>query len=169
MSKLKYIIIIIVTFAVSYFIHNLDLRCKSYPEFNKDKFNFQMKYDDIFYNLDTYNDIFSYGLAWDRDTVISYRVSDKLKREVYSILVDIDIYRYPENYAPTTTFRKLPADYYYLKYSFDSISYTINWRENTESTNRDAVKLRKLFRFIISEIENDSIINSLPPSLIFKL
>ena len=169
MSKLKYLFVIIITFVVSYFINNLDFYRSKYPEFSKDKFNFQMKYNDIYYNLNTYNDTFTYGLSWDRDTIISYKVSDKFKREVYSKLVDIDIFRYPKNYAPTTTFRRLPADYYYLKYSFDTINYTINWRENTESKNRDAVKLRNLFRFIISNIENDTIINRLPQSQIFKL
>ena len=127
-------------------------------------FNFLAKVYHDTYTIDTYSNTLTKLIDWESDTIITFHVSNEFREKIYHILRDIDIYKYPKNYAPTSTIRVSPSSSYYLKFTIDSDTTVINWTENTESEKKDAKKLRYLFSTIYDYLEQDERIKALPDS-----
>jgi len=136
----------------------------SYEKEMPSNFNFLAKVEFETYILDTYNSSLTKTIDWENDTVIFFETSQEFKEIIYDILRDIDIYKYPKNYAPTSTIRVSPSSSYYLKFTLDSDTSIINWEENTESKIKEAKKLRMLFETIIEYLKQDNRVKSLPES-----
>lgn len=134
----------------------------TYDKKMPDNFNFLAKVHNNTYTLDTYNNELIKKINWNKDTTIKFIVSDKFRVEIYNRLRDIDIYKYPKNYAPTSTVKVSPSFSYYLKYTIDSTTNIINWDLNTESEKKDAKQLRKLFDKIYNYLEQNEKIKRLP-------
>jgi hypothetical protein len=145
-------------------VFGCDRRSTNYPETMPNDFNFISNIADSSYVLDTYKAKLTKKIDWELDTAISYRLSLAEKQKIYTILKEIDIYRYPPNYAPTTRVRLRPSFSYQFEFTLNGGDYKINWKENTESETKDAKELRNLFREIQSDIEKDSQVKKLPES-----
>jgi len=137
-------------------------RSTSYEKLMPVDFNFSATIDFEAYTLDSYNNTLVKQFDWERDTLITFHVKKEFKEKIYSILRDIDIYKYPENFAPTSTTNILPYSPYYFKFTMDSITTSLNWIENTNSEIKDAKKLRTLFIEIRDYIEQDKRADTLP-------
>jgi len=74
----------------------------------------------------------------------------------------MDIFKYPTNYAPTSTISISPSLSYNFEFTMNSITSKINWKENTNSENRNAKKLRNLFEEIGEYIVENKEVKSLP-------
>lgn len=136
----------------------------SYSETMPNDFNFISNIADSSYVLGTYNDKLTKVIDWNLDTTISYQFPINEKQKIYKLLTKIDIYKYPENFAPTSTIKVSPAFSYRFKFTMQGVDYKINWQENTESEIKDSRELRKLFFEIQKIIENDDLVKELPES-----
>lgn len=145
-------------------IFGCEQRLTNYPDIMPNDFNFISNIADSSYILDTYNDKLTKTIDWDIDTTISYKIPFTEKQKIYEILKKIDIFKYPENYAPTSKKDVSPSFSYRFDFTMNGIDYKINWKENTESEIKDARELRKLFIEIQKNLENDDIIKELPKS-----
>lgn len=134
----------------------------NYPTEMPDDFNFIAKINSDEYTIDTYNNRLTKTLDWDKDTVITYELTDLEKERIYKIFVKIDIYNYPKEFAPTSRGRILPSFEFHMKTTFNSNTKEIIWVENTESKIRKARKLRKVFNEIFKNILEDERIRMLP-------
>ena len=143
-------------------VFSCERRTTKYPETMPNDFNFISNIAESSYILDTYKDKLTKTIDWERDTTISYQLSLAEKQRIYSILKEIDIYHYPQNYNPTTRVRVRPSFSFEFEFTLNGVDYKINWKENTESDTRDAKKLRNLFRMIQNTIENDAQVKKLP-------
>ena len=132
-------------------------------------FNFCAHISSDSYTINTYNNTLTKTIDWEKDTTISLKVSSEFKESIYKLLKEIDIARYPYNYAPTSTANILPSFSYEIKYTMDSIARSIKWEENTYSENRDAKRLRNVFIEIEKYIEQKEEVKSLPDSERFFL
>jgi hypothetical protein len=139
-------------------------RLSHYPDTMPNDFNFISNIADGEYILDTYKSKLTKTIDWDTDTTISYKIPFAEKQKIYKILKKIDIFQYPENYAPTSKKDVFPSFTYRFEFTMNDIDYKINWQENTESEIKDARELRKLFIEIQKYLENDYIIKELPES-----
>jgi hypothetical protein len=127
-----------------------------------DDFDFVVKINSNSYQINTYESILTKNLDWDKDTTISFHVTMDMKNEIFDYLKKIDIYKYPENYAPTSTLIALPSLTYYFEFTAEDQKTIINWEENTASETRDARRLRKLFHKIHDYIYQDERVKNLP-------
>ncbi len=127
-------------------------------------FNFVAKIEDESFILNTYEDKLTKTIDWDVDTTITYYLSEKDKKSIYQIMKNIDIHRYPSNYAPISVVSISPSFSYYIKFTLNEVDYTINWVEHTESTCKDAKELRSLFLNIQDCFIKDKRVNELPES-----
>ena len=143
-------------------VFGCDRRSTKYPETMSNDFNFISNIADSSYVLDTYKDKLTKKIDWNLDTTISYQLSVAQKQNIYKILKKIDIYKYPENYNPTSTVSVSPSFSYQFEFTLNGVDYKINWKENTESETKVAKELRNLFREIQNIIEKDSQIKKLP-------
>lgn len=143
-------------------VFGCDRRSTNYPETMPNDFNFISNIAESSYILDTYKDKLTKTIDWELDTTISYQLSLAEKQNIYSILKEIDIYHYPQNYNPTTRVRVRPSFSYQFEFTLNGVDYKINWKENTESDTWDAKKLRKLFREIKNTLEKDDQVKKLP-------
>ena len=125
-------------------------------------FNFEIQLDSKLYVINGYNNTLSKGFDWDRDTTISFDIGEVLKEKVYSALVKLDINKYPENYAPTTTTRIYPSFEYSVVYTISGITKSVSWTENTESNEKEAKALRKFFNSISEELIGNEKVQNLP-------
>lgn len=139
-------------------------RHTNYPETMPNDFNFFTNIADSSYILDTYKDKLTKTIDWDADTTITYELSLSERQKIYKILKAIDIYKYPENYAPTSTVNVSPTFSYRFEFTLNGVDYKINWKENTESDTKDAKELRTLFQEILKAIETDDRVKKLPES-----
>ncbi|HZL08599.1 MAG TPA: hypothetical protein VFC65_01265 [Prolixibacteraceae bacterium] len=136
----------------------------SYPDTMPNDFNFVLDVGHSSYVLDTYNNKLTKAIDWELDTTISYQLPLNERQRIYKILKNIDIYKYPENYAPTSTVTILPTAPYVFEFTLNGVDSKINWEENTESETKDAKELRKLFFEVVSTFEKDGRVKSLPES-----
>lgn len=127
-------------------------------------FNFLAKVDFDSYTLDTYNNSLIKEIDWKKDTLINFPVDKDFKEKIYSILRNIDINKYPDNYAPASKISISPSSTFYFKFTTDSITRELNWETNTESETNDAKKLRSLFKTILDFLEQDKTVKTLPES-----
>ena len=159
----KVIAILIILFSLIIIVFlGYDRTITNYEKKMPADFNFLAKVKFDTYVIDTYNNTLTKTIDWENDTVISFQTSIEFKEKIYNILRDIDIYKYPENYAPTSTIKISPSSSYFLKFTLGSDTTLINWEENTESENIDAKKLRKLFMTIYNYLEQNERVKSLP-------
>jgi len=145
-------------------VFGCDRRSTKYPETMPNDFNFSSNIADSSYMLDTYKDKLTKTIDWGLDTTISFQLSLTEKQNIYKIFKEIDIYKYPENYAPKSTLKVFPTFSYQLGFTLNGVDYKINWKENSESDTKDAKELRKLFREIQNTIEKDDQVKKLPES-----
>lgn len=127
-------------------------------------FNFEVSLGTDSYRIDTYKETYTKAIDWEKDTMITLRLTREEKELIYETIRKIDIYKYPENYAPTSTISVSPSFSFTIKITMDGIDHSINWTENTESETKDAKSLRKLFEVITEQIENHKEIKELPES-----
>jgi hypothetical protein len=127
-------------------------------------FNFISSIADSSYILDTYKNKVTKTIDWELDTTISFVLPVSEKQKIFKILKEIDIYKYPQNYAPTSTVKVSPTFSYQFEFTLNGVDYKINWKENTESETKDAKELRKLFLEIQKILENNDLIKDLPES-----
>ena len=139
-------------------------RSSNYPDSMPNDFNFISNIEDNSYILNTYTNKLTKTIDWEQDTTIAYQLPFKEKQKIYALLKQIDIYKYPENYAPVSTINVSPTFSYHFEFTLNEVDYKINWKENTESEIRDARRLRKLFFEIRNMIEKDEEVRNLPES-----
>jgi hypothetical protein len=139
-------------------------RSTKYPDTIPDDFNFIMKIEDCAYIIDTYRNTLIKTIDWETDTAISFQLTQEEKEKIFNTLKSIDIYKYPENYAPTSTKTVSPSYSYYLKFTINKDDYEISWQENTESEIEDARNFRNLFQEFKKFIEKDERVKTLPKS-----
>ncbi|NPD45463.1 hypothetical protein [Lentimicrobium sp. S6] len=139
-------------------------RSSDYSDSMPDDFNFIANIADNSYIFDTYRGKLTKTIDWKRDTTISYQLPIGEKQKIYKLLKNIDIYKYPLNYAPTSTVKISPTFSYCFKFTINGIDHKINWKENTESEIKEARELRKLFLEIQNILEKDELIIELPLS-----
>lgn len=165
-KKRKDIKILIVLLAIGLIIgvSGCERRSTNYPDTMPDDFNFISNIKDGSYILDTYSNKLTKTIDWEHDTTITYQLPIKQKQKIYALLKHIDIYKYPENYAPVSTINVSPTFSYQFEFTLNGVDYKINWKENTESEVRNAKKLRKFFFEINDIIEKDEEARSLPES-----
>jgi hypothetical protein len=143
-------------------IFGCDRRLTNYPITMPNDFNFFSNIADSSYVLDTYKNKLTKTIDWELDTTIAFVLPLSEKQKIYKIFKKIDIYKYPENYAPTSTVSVSPSFYYQLEFTLNGVDYKINWKENTESDTKEAKELRKLFQEIQKAIEKDERVKKLP-------
>ena len=139
-------------------------RSTNYSDTMPSDFNFILSIAENSYILDTYNGKLTKAIDWELDTTISYQFSTDQKQKIYELLNKIDIYKYPENYAPISTVDVSPTFSYRFEFTINGVDHKINWKENTESEVKDARELRKLFFEIQTILEKDNLIRELPES-----
>jgi len=127
-----------------------------------DDFDFIVKINSKSYQINTYENTLTKAIDWDMDTTISFHMSLEMKNEIYEYLKRIDIYKYPENFAPTSTIIELPSWTYFLEFTIEGLTKTVNWEENTASESIDARRLRQLFHKINKYIYQDERVKDLP-------
>ena len=154
-------IVLLLWILLQYVINNLTTN--SLGEYSKD-FNFIIKLANSAYTINTYNNTLIKQLDWHKDTVIKYEVTNKLKMEIFDKLKKIDIYKYPDHYAPTSLIRESPSMSYFLQYTVNGNTRIVDWKENTESETKEAQHLRELFDKLLNEIERDNRVKSFPDS-----
>jgi hypothetical protein len=138
-----------------------------YPNNMPPDFNFIAGND--FYKIDTYNNTLTKLIEMGKDTIINYKFPPMEKEKIFKKLKQIDIYKYPENYAPTSTVQILPANEYYISLTINGENLKIDWIENTYSETKDAQNLSGLFDAIFKIINEDKKVRNLPESKIHRL
>jgi len=132
-------------------------------------FNFEIQLKSNLFVVNSYKNTLTKGIKWESDTTISFTVTDEWKKKIYTALVSLDIYKYPENYAPTTTITVLPSFDYSITFTLNEKTTTVNWAVNTESNEREAIALRKFFDSIYNDVMESTEIQSLPNTERFSL
>jgi len=159
----KVIVLLIVIFSLTLIVFfGYKRTSRSYDKEMPSDFNFFAKVEYDTYLLDTYNNTLTKKFDWEHDTIISFEIGQEFKEKIYNTLCDIDIYKYPENYAPTSTITVDPSTSYFLKFTFNSDTTEINWTEHTYSEKKEAKKLREIFETIYEYLEQDDRVKSLP-------
>ena len=133
-----------------------------YSEKVPEDFNFiaKINYTDLI--LDTYKNEFSKGITWEKDTVISYKLSNSEKQRIYELMKKIDIVNYPNYFAPKTNWIIHPSNTYYFKCEFDSVKVEVRWVYHTDSETEDAIKFRNFMYSIFENILQEEEIKKLP-------
>jgi len=167
-KKSRYVVglvVIVISVTIGCVI-NLDYRHTSYdyPDSMPVDFNFISNIESNSYILDTYKNKLTKAIDSKVDTIISYQLSLDEKQKIYEVLKDIDIYKYPENYAPTSTITVSPSFAFQFEFTLNGSNHKIIWTENTESETKDARDLRKLFNAIQRILLTDDRIKKLPES-----
>ncbi len=109
-----------------------------------------------------YKGTFTKTIDWEKDTTITLFLTREEKELIYEAICKINIYSYPENYAPISTISVSPTFTFSIEMTMEGIDRSINWTENTESETKDAKRLRRLFEKIAEQIENHKEIKELP-------
>lgn len=135
-----------------------------YPELMPNDFDFVASVGNDSYKINTYAETYTQALDWEKDTTITLCLTREEKELIYKTITKIDIFRYPENYAPTSTISISPSPDYFISLTMEGIDRRINWTENTESTTKEAKRLRRLFDVITQQIDNHKEIKELPES-----
>lgn len=159
-------VILIIWIIIQYETKNLSTN--SLGQYSND-FDFIIKRDNNTYTINTYKSTLTKQLDWHKDTVIKYEVTRKLKEEVFNKLKKIDIFKYPEHYAPTSLVREFPSMRYFIQYTVNGNTRIVDWKENTESETKEAQHLRELFDNLLNELESDNRIKNLPDSKVAYL
>lgn len=144
----------------------------NYPEKMPNNFNFKFEYgwgNTKFLKIDTYNNTLTSLINLEKDTTIEYHFSKIEKEKIYNTINEIDIYIYPENYAPTSVQQILPAYTYYFETSINSDTIRINWEENTSSRTKESQNLMKIFNEIFTITGEDERVKNLPECEIYPL
>ena len=162
----KIVVLLIVLLSLIFiFLFGIEKRSGfSYDKKMPADFNFSAKVEFDTYTLDTYNNSLIKIIDWENDTLIAFQLTNDFKEKIFNILREIDINKYPENYAPTSTIEISPSSNYYFKYTINSRTRELKWVENTESETKDAKKLRSLFKTILDFLKQDKIVKTLPES-----
>lgn len=161
MHKKKLLGLLVIGFIV---LFGCKRKSTNYSDSMPDDFNFISNIADNSYILDTYRNKLTKIIDWNLDTTVSYLLPIEEKLKIYNLLKEIDIYKYPENYAPTSTVDLSPTFSYCFKFTLNGIDHKVNWKENTESEIKEARQLRKLFLEIQNILEKDDLIIELPES-----
>jgi hypothetical protein len=162
-KRICYILLILFSLTLIVF-WNLEKQKGLYSKNMPSDFNFHVNIASDSYIINTYNNTLTKTIDWEKDTTITLIVSSEFKESIYKLLREIDIAKYPPNYAPTSTVNILPSFSYKIKYTMDSMTTSTKWEENTDSENRDAKRLRNVFNEIEKYIEENEEVNSLPDS-----
>ena len=148
---------------------NIKTVSSEYPREMVKDFNFEIQLKSNLFVVNSYKNTLTKGIKWDSDTTITFTVTDEWKKKIYTALASLDIYKYPENYAPTTTITVLPSFDYSITFTLNEKTTTVNWAVNTESNEREAIALRKFFDSIYNDLMEYTEIQSLPNSERFSL
>ena len=97
-----------------------------YPDRMPKNFNFIAKLENNYYTINTYNNTFSKSLEWDKETIISYKISNKEKKRVFELIKENDIISYPNYFTPSTHVIIRPTENYYFKCTYNSANIEIN-------------------------------------------
>jgi hypothetical protein len=149
---------------IIFIVFNIKSVSTSYPDQIPNDFDFEIQLDSKLYVVNSYQNTLSKGLNWDYDTIISFQVTKEWKEEIYNKLVKMDISKYPENYAPTTTKRVYPSFEYSIVYTLNGATNTINWIENTDSNEKEAKALRSFFESVYKDLIAHKDVQDLPES-----
>lgn len=164
------IILVVVQMLVLLFLIGYEKRSGfDYPETMPNDFNFVAKLGNGHYKIDTYNNTLTKTIDINKDTTINYQFPQKGKEKIFKILRQIDICKYPENYAPTSVKQILPTYEYYFSFSINGQTQKIKWVENTNSEIKEAKKLMGIFDEIFRIINDDNTVKRLPESKIYSL
>ncbi len=168
-SRKDWIIIIAISIVIIQTIVFLGLmgfeqRRTTYPANMPKDFNFIASLWTDSYRINTYIDSLRKAITWENDTMIALHLTQEEKELIYKTITKIDIYKYPENYAPTSTISETPSFTFFIKMTMNNIDHSINWTENTESETSDAKRLRELFKLITEQIEKHKETKELPKS-----
>lgn len=140
-----------------------------YPDNMPEDFNFIAKLGSGHYKIDTYNNTLTKSIEMGKDTTINYVFPQKGKEKIFKNLKQIDIYKYPGNYSPTSTVQTLPASEYYFSSNINGETINIDWVENTCSETKEARNLMGIFNEIFKIINEDKKVKELPESKIRSL
>lgn len=142
----------------------VETRVTPYSDEMPEDFNFTASLWTDSYTIDTYENRYTKALDWEVDTVIPLTLTREEKELIYKTIIDIDIYRYPDNYAPVSTNFISPSFTFFIKMTIDGYDLSINWEENTHSETKSAKRLRKLFEEIKELLEKHNEVKDLPES-----
>jgi len=160
--KIIAICIVIIQTIIIFGLLGFEQTTTSCPETMPKDFNFIASIESDSYIIDTYKGTCTKTIDWEKDTTITLCLTREEKELIYKTISMINIYSYPENYAPISTISVSPTFAFSIKMTMEGIERSINWTENTESETKDAKRLRRLFEKIAEQLENHKEIKELP-------
>ncbi|ADL52325.1 hypothetical protein [Clostridium cellulovorans] len=95
--------------------------------------------------LDTFKGTYTKDMIGEQPITTNLKLSDEEMDEIYSIMRDINICSYPDDFKPKSSTSTKPFNTYSIKVLFDNKEKNIYWDEDNLSVSKDAVELRNLF------------------------
>lgn len=128
-----------------------------------DDFDFIIKY-----GIEAKNQLNTFEGTFTKDLIAAGTITTKLKltdmdmQTVYQEMQKIDIFSYPENFAPSSNMFVTPHETYYIKVKSNGRVKEILWKDENLSEDSRAVQLRDTINIIKELIENKPEYRKLP-------
>ena len=108
-------------------------------------FNFVLNYGvDAKNQLDTQKELFTKDMVMDPSVTTTLKLTDEEMNEIYTLMKNINIFNYPNNFNSYSHSRRTPYSTYSFKIIVNGKEKNINWKDEGASDNKDAVDLRNL-------------------------
>lgn len=128
-------------------------------------FNFVFNYGVNAKNqLDTVKGLYTKDMIMDPSVTTNLILSDEEMNSIYLEMVKINILNYSENFNKKSNRMQTPFYTYCIKIVIEGKEKSIDWKDENGSKSEDAVKLRELFKKIITIIIQKEEYKKLPPA-----
>lgn len=119
------------------------------PENKPSDFNFVLNYGvDAKNQLDTQKEMFTKDMVMDPSVTTTLKLTDEEMDEIYTLMKNINILNYPDNFNPFSNSDQTPYSTYSFKIIVNGKEKNINWKDESGSNNKEAVDLRNLIKRI---------------------
>ena len=164
MSKsLKKAFILVFMLSIFIFTSCNDKKNNELPEKKPSDFSFILDYGINAKNqLDTEEGTYTKDMVAEPSVMTNLKLSDEEMNEIYSIMRDIDILSYSEDFNPISNAVQTPFETYTIKIIADGKEKYIYWKDEKASKIEEAVKLRDLFKRIHEIISTKEEYKKLP-------
>lgn len=133
------------------------------PEKKPSDFNFVLNYGVNAKNqLDTPKGTYTKDMVTAPSVTTTLKLSDEEMNEIYTVMRNINILSYPDNFNPKSNMFQNPFQTYSIKIIANGKEKNIYWKDESVSNSKEAVKLRDLIKRIHEIISTKEEYKKLP-------
>lgn len=144
----KIVLCVVFVFSLSLILASCNAN-NQMPENKPSDFNFVLNYGVEAKNqLDTQKEMFTKDMVMDPSVTTTLKLTDEEMDEIYTLMKNINILNYPDNFNPFSNSLMTPYSTYSFKIIVNGKEKNINWKDESGSNNKEAVDLRNLIKRI---------------------